>query len=84
MSKTQQFKLNISLSDRLANYLVTQPNILNKYSGCSYVVFSYKNEELNKLNNQLIPGLKLEGKPVVKAQETNDLNNPWVLTPIFN
>jgi len=84
MSKAQQFKLNVSLSDKLANYLITQPDILKKYSGCSYIVFSYKNEELNKLNNQLIPGLKLEGKPIVKAQETNNLDNPWVLTPIYN
>ena len=84
MSKSQQFKLNVTLSDRLANYLVTKPNILNKYSGCLYVVFSYKNEELNKLNDQLIPGLKLEGKVVVKAQETNNLDNPWILTPIYN
>ena len=84
MSKAQQFKLNVNLSDRLANYLITQPDILKKYSGCSYIVFSYKNEELNKLNNQLIPGLKLEGKPIVKAQETNNLDNPWVLTPIYN
>ena len=84
MSKAQQFKLNVSLSDKLANYLITQLDILKKYSGCSYIVFSYKNEELNKLNNQLIPGLKLEGKPIVKAQETNNLDNPWVLTPIYN
>ena len=84
MSKAQQFKLNVSLSDKLANYLITQPDILKKYSGCSYIVFSYKNEELNKLNNQLIPGLKLEGKPIVKAQETNNLDNPWFLTPIYN
>ena len=48
MSKAQQFKLNVNLSDRLANYLITQPDILKKYSGCSYIVFSYKNEELNK------------------------------------
>ncbi|KKQ23949.1 MAG: hypothetical protein US40_C0021G0003 [Candidatus Roizmanbacteria bacterium GW2011_GWC2_37_13] len=70
MSKAQQFKLNVNLSDRLANYLITQPDILKKYSGCSYIVFSYKNEEL--------------GKTVVRAQETSNPDNPWILTPIYN
>jgi len=84
MNKAQQFKLNVNLSDRLANYLITQPDILKKYSGCSYIVFSYKNEELNKLNIKLIPGLKLEGKTVVRAQEPSNSDNPWILTPIYN
>jgi len=84
MSKAQQVKLNIDLSDKLANFLVTQPRTLKKYEGYSYVVFSSKNSELNKLNYHLIDELLVEGKGVVKAEETGISTNPWVFTPIVN
>ncbi|MDO8497727.1 MAG: hypothetical protein Q7S61_04245 [bacterium] len=82
MSKAQQIRLNIQLSDKLANFLITQPEILKKYTGCSYVVFSSKNPQLNKLNSNLIEELLSEGNEVVKAEETGNLSDPWEFTPV--
>jgi len=84
MSKAQQTKLNIDLSDKLANFLITQPRVLKKYASCSYVVFSSKNFELNKLNHHLIDELLLEGKGVVKAEETDNFTKPWIFTAVIN
>ena len=84
MSKAQQVKLNIDLSDKLANYLMSKPDILKKYSGSSYVVFSVNNSALNKLNLNLIAELQKEGKTVVKAQQSSNLSTPWILTPLHN
>jgi hypothetical protein len=83
MSKGQQIKLNIELSDKLANFLVTQPEMLKKYAGYSYVVFSSTNSELNKLNYHLIDELLLESKGVVKAKETGNKSNPWEFSPVL-
>ncbi len=84
MSKAQQIKLNIELSDKLANFLVTKPEMLKKYTGYSYVVFSSTNSGLNKLNNHLIEELLLEGNGVIKAVETGNLSKPWVFSPVAN
>lgn len=84
MSKAQQIKLNIELSDKLANFLVTKPNMLKKYTGYSYVVFSSTNPTLNKLNDHLIEELLLEGNGVVKAMETGNISSPWEFTPVVN
>ena len=84
MSKAQQVELNIKLSDELASFLITKPEILKKYSGYSYVVFSSVNPELNRLNNDLIHELLLEGNGVIKAEATGNSSQPWVLTPVMN
>jgi len=84
MSKGQQIKLNIELSDKLANFLVTRPSMLKKYAGYSYVIFSSTNMELNRLNHHLIHELLLESKGVVKAKETGNVSSPWEFSPIVN
>lgn len=84
MSKAQQIKLNIELSDKLANFLVTKPEMLKRYAGYSYVVFSSTNPGLNKLNNHLIEELLLEGNGVVKAVETGNVSKPWEFSPVVN
>ncbi len=84
MSKAQQVNLNMQLSEELATFIITNPKILKKYSGCSYVVFSYKNKELNELNNELVIGLINEGKNVVKAIQTSNKNLPWKFSTALN
>lgn len=82
MTKQQQFKLNMELSEVLANYLVTKPDILKRFSGSSYVIFPLKNDSLSKLNSMLVSDLISEGKRVVRVEQTEDSNNPWVFTPV--
>ncbi|QQG44051.1 MAG: hypothetical protein HYW86_04270 [Candidatus Roizmanbacteria bacterium] len=84
MSKAQQVKINIILSEKLSNYLIAKPDVLKKFSGYSYVIFSHTNQELNKLNYQLVDELIDEGKNVVKAEETGNLKQPWSFTPVYN
>lgn len=81
MSKKQQIQKNIELSSKLADYLVSNPNIDNKLTGpASYVVFSSTDNNLNTLNTKLITSLLNEGKKVVKAEETTSKKMPWRLT----
>ena len=83
MSKDQAIKKNINLSGKLATYLVKNPDLLGKLPRkASYVVFSLKDKELNKLNGKLIDGLLEGGKKVIRAEETVDKNHPWKFTPI--
>lgn len=84
MSKAQQTKLNLILSEKLADYIICNPDVLKKFSGCSYVLFSQNNSELNELNSELIKELISEGKKVVKAQETSDRYFPWGFSRIYN
>ena len=83
MSKAQQIKLNIELSDKLANFLVTKPEML-KNTLVILMLFSSTNSGLNKLNNHLIEELLLEGNGVIKAVETGNLSKPWVFSPVAN
>lgn len=84
MSKAQQINLNMQLSEELATFIIANPKILRKYSGYSYVVFSYSNKELNELNNELVIGIINEGKNVVKAIQTSDKNFPWKFSTALN
>ena len=84
MGKAQQIELNIELSDKLANFLVTKPDMLKRYAGYSYVVFSSTNFGLNKLNEHLIEELLLEGNGVIKATETGNLSKPWEFSKVIN
>ena len=77
MSKPQQVKLNILLSEKLADYLITHPKVLKKFSGYSFVVISSSNKKLNKMNFKLINNLIEEGKQVVKAIQPSKPNLDW-------
>jgi hypothetical protein len=81
--KLQQAEKNLILSEKLASYMVKNPDLLGKLpKKASYVVFSLTDKKLNRLNSKLIKGLLKEGKKVVKAEETIDKNQPWILTSI--
>lgn len=83
MSKQQQIEKNLKLSEKFADYMVEHPEVLEEFPrSASYVTFSFKDKELNKLNSKLIEGLVKEGKKVIKAFETNDKNNPWKFTQV--
>jgi len=77
MTKQKQEEKNLQLIQKLADYIADNPKMLKKYSNSSYVVFSYKDQDLNELNKELLSELKEEGKNVIKAQETNQLKQPW-------
>lgn len=80
MSKALQGKLNIVLSEKLANYLAINPQLLKKYKGYSFVVISSKNKRLNTMNLGLISNLVDEGKQVVKAVEPSKPSLSWKFT----
>lgn len=83
MSSNQQIKKNIELSGKLANYLAENPTFMDENSeNTSYVAFSSRDDELNKLNTELLKSLLDEGRKVVKAEETKDKNNPWKFTQV--
>ncbi|KKT67641.1 MAG: hypothetical protein UX25_C0037G0002 [Candidatus Woesebacteria bacterium GW2011_GWC2_45_9] len=78
MGKAKQLEKNIKLSEKLAEYIASTPSaVKNIPAGASFVVFSSKDEELNKLNSKLVVSLKSEGKKVVKATEEKNKKTPW-------
>lgn len=83
MSKKQQFFKNIDLSAKLTSYALKNPKVVtNTPKDSSYVVFSAKDKELNKMNEKIVKKLVQEGQTVVKAEETGSSKQPWRLTTI--
>lgn len=80
MSKNLQVKKNLVLIEKLFDYL-TDKNKVSK-GGYSYVVFSKEDEALNRENEKLIEPLLQEGKKVIKATETGNVNKPWAFINI--
>lgn len=81
MSKTKQLGKNVQLSGELAEYIVSNPSAIKKVpAGASFVIFSSKDEELNKLNHKLVASLKSEGKKVVKAVQKENKKQPWTFS----
>ena len=82
MSK-KQIEENIQLSEKLANYLASNPKELAKTpDSASFVVFSASDKSLNKLNEKLAKTLTDQGKNVVRAEETRDSKRPWALVAV--
>lgn len=78
MSKKQQLDKNMKLTVKLADFIASHPEVNKSIpSGSSIVPFSASNDVLNRMNEKLIPGLKEEGKIVVKAKETKNSKKPW-------
>lgn len=83
MSTNKQTEKNIKLSHKLTTYLIKHPIASKKLPlDASFVVYTKNDDELNKANDILLQGLLDEGKPVVKAKETNDKNNPWIFSSV--
>lgn len=83
MSKKQQLDKNMKLTAKLADFIASHPEV-NKTipSGASIVPFSFSDSILNRMNEKLIPGLREEGKKVVKAEETKNSKEPWRFTAV--
>lgn len=78
MSKKQQLDKNMRLTAKLADFIASHPEINRSIpSGASIVPFSASDNILNRMNEKLIPGLKEEGKTIVKAEETKNKREPW-------
>ena len=83
MSTKTQAEKNLKLSSKLADFLVSHPEVSKKLpDDASFVTFSAEDNNLNELNQELIKELLEEGKRVVKAQETNNEKHPWEFSPI--
>ncbi len=78
MSKVKQLVKNAKLSEKLAEYIASNPTATKGMpAGASFVVFSSTDEELNKLNHELASSLESEGKKVVKATNKKSDKQPW-------
>lgn len=79
MSKNKQIEKNLQLSGKLMEYLADNPSQspTKKWGSVSFVVLTKNDDELNKLNSQLIDSLLDEGKKVVKAIQTLNKKQPW-------
>ena len=83
MSTKTQAKKNLKLSEKLADFLVSHPEVSKKLPDeALFVTFSAGDKNLNEVNKKLIKELLEEGKRVVKAQETNNEKQPWEFSPI--
>lgn len=83
MTLKKQFTINIDLSEKLANYIASNPeDVKNLPEDASFVTFSSHDVSLNNANMKLVEGLLEEGRSVVKATETNDKKSPWKFTQI--
>lgn len=83
MSIKTQAQKNLKLSEKLADFLVSHPDVSKTLpDDASFVTFSAEDTQLNKTNEELIKELLEEGKHVVKAQETHNKQHPWEFSPI--
>lgn len=83
MSKTLQRKKNITLSEKLSQYLSDHPSVANTLpDDASFVVFSSVDKQLNLANEKLIKSLSKTGKHIVKALKTESSNSPWQFTQV--
>jgi hypothetical protein len=83
MSTKTQAEKNLKLSEKLADFLVSHPEVSKTLpDDASFVTFSAEDTNLNEVNMKLIKELLEEGKHVVKAQETNNEKHPWKFSPI--
>lgn len=82
MSNKNQTSKNISLTEKLMNYLIHGKDVPQLPEDAYFVPFSNKDENLNKVNEELLESILKEDKPVIKAQEPPSKNKNWVLTPV--
>ena len=83
MSKKQQVQKNIDLSVKLTDYVIENPSVAKSTPvDSSYVLFSLRDKELNKMNEKIVKKLIKEGKTVIKAEETTSKQDPWIFTTI--
>jgi hypothetical protein len=83
MSRKDQAIKNIDLSQELAMYIARHPDVAKKMPKSSnFVAFSASDKKLNQANEKLIASLVDEGKPIIKAVQTNDKLNPWKFFPV--
>ena len=80
MSKKKQIEKNLELSNKLALYLMDNPQELkNVPSGAEYIVFSASDKKLNEENQTILDSLVKKGEKVVKAIQTKSKSRPWDL-----
>lgn len=83
MSKKEQVSKNVYLSQKLAEFFANHPDKLDDLpKGASYVTFSKSDKKLNAMNTRVVNKLIKEGRPVIKAEETKNKDNPFILVQI--
>ena len=71
----------LKLLEKLTNFLISNGNEVKKLpKNASYVAFSAKDNEMNKINIKILNHLKKENKPIVKAEEPNTQKDSWKFT----
>ncbi len=82
MSINDQSDKNISLTQKLIEYLVKGKNVPKLPKDTSFVPFSSTDEKLNEANQELLEKISQGEKPVVKAKEPKTDNGNWKLIPV--
>lgn len=78
MFKPKYVVKNIELSEKLADYIADNPQVVKDHpDSASYVVFSAEDGKLNKVNEGLVRSLREEGTLVIKAEKMKSRKEPW-------
>lgn len=71
----------LKLLEKLTSFLVSNGDEVKKLpKNASYVAFSAKDEDINKINIKILNHLKKENKPIVKAEEPTTQKGLWKFT----
>lgn len=83
MTKKKQAIKNLDLSQKLAEYIASNPMaVKNLPKKSTFVVLSSVDHKLNVENQKLIDSVVAEGKKVIKVVQTKDKFNPWKFSPV--
>jgi Family of unknown function (DUF5647) len=83
MSTKTQTEKNLKLSEALADFIISHPEVSKTLpDDASFVTFSAEDTKLNETNEQLIQEFLEEGKHVIKAQQTHNTAKPWNFSPV--
>lgn len=73
----------LKLLEKLTNFLTSNGAEAKKLpKNASYVAFSAKDKDMNKINIKILSHLKKENKPIVKAEEPSSLKGSWKFTVV--
>jgi len=82
MSQKEYIKIKLDLINKLAEYIISKPDLYKKYSDCSYVIYIKSNYSFNAKNKRLIESLKREKKKIVRAQFVENNHVEWRFTTL--
>jgi hypothetical protein len=72
-----------SLSSDLAFYLISHPEVLDKYSDLKFITYEVGQNKLNKNSNFIVSKYIENNKPFVRAIRKKTENNLWIFEPFY-